>query len=194
MPNHTQTTAFEEGANKGKRRRCKDCWRLEAQCLCEDLPSLVNDVELVFLQHPLEKYQVKGTARLAALSLKKASFWVGETFDSQQQKAILGQEKQVFLLYPALDDLVKVMAPEELVASETGVAIQYAYYYLGWHLEENAQDVVCQSLVGAVATNQFAPRYSFVVCGNGTAQGQKCAEFVHFGSGASVVVAIGTRF
>lgn len=97
-----------------KRARCPDCWRLQAQCLCHDLPQLANQVELVFLQHPLEQFHVKSTARLAALSLIKQQFLIGETFDLQEQKAILGNAKNVYVLYPALDDKVAVTCPERL--------------------------------------------------------------------------------
>ena len=62
------------------RPRCARC--LRARCLCRLLPPAAwpHRVELVFLQHPLEQHEVKGTARLLSLALGRCRLLVGEDF------------------------------------------------------------------------------------------------------------------
>jgi DTW domain-containing protein YfiP len=56
---------------------------LRAHCLCALAlsPARAHETELVILQHPLEQFEVKGTARLLALSLARCSLRVGERFE-----------------------------------------------------------------------------------------------------------------
>ncbi|MBN2606040.1 MAG: DTW domain-containing protein [Thiotrichales bacterium] len=82
---------------------CTKCHRLENLCLCSALPELGNTVELVFLQHPLEQKQVKGTAWLTHASLSQSHFLVGEQFSSDELSHLV-QHKQTFLLYPASEE------------------------------------------------------------------------------------------
>lgn len=83
---------------------CTKCHRLENLCLCPAIPELDNQTEMVFLQHPLEVSQTKGTAWLTHASLKNSQFFVGEQFSQDQLAKILSPNKQCFLLYPATQD------------------------------------------------------------------------------------------
>lgn len=82
---------------------CTKCRRLQTQCLCSALCEIPNQVELVFLQHPLEQKQIKGTAWLTHACLKNSRFLVGETF-TDQALSFLQDDKNTFLLYPAAQD------------------------------------------------------------------------------------------
>lgn len=82
---------------------CTKCHRLEQLCLCSALPELDNQVELVFLQHPLEQKQIKGTAWLTHASLSRSRFIVGERFDDDAL-SFINDGKQTFLLYPEMED------------------------------------------------------------------------------------------
>ncbi|BBN60130.1 DTW domain-containing protein [Hydrogenovibrio marinus] len=82
---------------------CTKCHRLENLCLCSALPELDNQVELAFLQHPLEQNQVKGTAWLTHASLSQSHFLVGEQFSSDELSNLI-HNKHTFLLYPASEE------------------------------------------------------------------------------------------
>lgn len=98
------------------RERCEACFRLKTLCLCEPLPKIDNAVEVLFLQHPMEKLQVKGSARLTFLSLRHAHWQEGEAFDViPVLEQWLQDNMQVVLLYPLLGDKVPSMTPESLV-------------------------------------------------------------------------------
>ncbi|WP_084657332.1 tRNA-uridine aminocarboxypropyltransferase [Hydrogenovibrio kuenenii] len=83
---------------------CTKCHRLESLCLCSVLPELDNQVEVFFLQHPLETKHIKGTAWLTHASLKNTRFEVGEQFPKATLDDILRSNKRTFLLYPATQE------------------------------------------------------------------------------------------
>lgn len=89
-----------------RRPHCPRCLRALSACLCDLTAETANEIEVLVLQHPLEQYQAKGTARLLALSLQRCSVVVGETFDPLQLQALLhapaadGRALQPLLLYP----------------------------------------------------------------------------------------------
>lgn len=85
------------------REKCPDCLRLKSLCLCHAVTAFETPVEIVFLQHPLEQNQVKGTAFLTHRCLKGSQFLVGEQFSDEQLSPYLKQNKQTFLLYPPED-------------------------------------------------------------------------------------------
>lgn len=80
------------------RPRCPRCAR--ARCLCSLTlqPPLAHTLELVLLQHPLEQHEVKGTARLLALSLARCQLLVGDTFEPLPNP----EGRTEALLYPGL--------------------------------------------------------------------------------------------
>ena len=58
------------------------------------------DVEVLILQHPLEVFETKGTARLLHLSLSNSSMLVGEVFE----ETLLLSLKNTVLLYPTTSE------------------------------------------------------------------------------------------
>lgn len=97
------------------REKCPDCLRLKSLCLCHAITPFEPSVEVVFLQHPLEQNQVKGTAFLTHRCLKGSQFLVGEKFSTQQLSPYLKETKRTFLLYPPEDS---VNAPEVFNAAD----------------------------------------------------------------------------
>lgn len=84
---------------------CSRCERPEKVCLCDWITPINNRVQLGILQHPSEVSQVKGTAKIAQLSLKHCHTWVGESLtDLPGLVTWLKDGKHVFLLYPELND------------------------------------------------------------------------------------------
>ncbi|RUM90658.1 MAG: DTW domain-containing protein [Thiomicrospira sp.] len=97
------------------RKKCPDCLRLKSLCLCDAITPFESPVEVIFLQHPLEQNQVKGTAFLTHRCLKGSQFLVGEKFSNEQLSPYLTETKKTFLLYPPEDG---VDAPEVLSAAD----------------------------------------------------------------------------
>lgn len=62
---------------------------------------MANQVEVLILQHPLERDQAKGSARLLHLSLARSRMLTGEVFDAQAWLPI-GDFNHNILLYPDL--------------------------------------------------------------------------------------------
>ncbi|MEI8145645.1 MAG: tRNA-uridine aminocarboxypropyltransferase [Alphaproteobacteria bacterium] len=69
---------------------CPHCLKPPVLCVCEAVTPLDNRVALLVLQHPQEQDRLIGTARLAALNLKNATFKVGLSWPSLSKA--LGQE------------------------------------------------------------------------------------------------------
>ncbi len=83
---------------------CPTCQRPTKVCLCDFIERIDNQVEVGILQHPSEVDLVKGTAKIAQLSLSHCQTWCGE--DLQDLPGLvgwLGDDKPVFLLYPAIE-------------------------------------------------------------------------------------------
>ena len=88
---------------------CPRCERALVSCLCGLLPRvpLVNDVELLVLQHPNEAREAKGTAPLLRLGLASCEVRVGERFEPPMPRP----GRQDWLLYPADSGTAPVSAP-----------------------------------------------------------------------------------
>jgi len=87
---------------------CQVCQRPEKVCLCPWIKSIENRIELGILQHPTEVSQIKGTAKIAQLSLQDCCTWVLEDVDSSESfQAWLNNGEKVFLLYPGIDNQVE---------------------------------------------------------------------------------------
>ena len=84
------------------RQYCTRCQRPLVTCICNLCSHIENDVSVVFLQHPTEEKQAKGTAMLAHLSLQKSSIIVGENFNDNEtlNSLINDEDNNVLLLYP----------------------------------------------------------------------------------------------
>lgn len=83
---------------------CPSCQQPNKVCLCHFIEDIDNQVEVGILQHPSEVGLVKGTAKIAQLSLSHCQTWCGE--DLQDLPGLvdwLAAEKPVFLLYPAIE-------------------------------------------------------------------------------------------
>lgn len=76
---------------------CERCLCPLITCLCPLIRPVVNRVELLILQHPLEEHQAKGTARLLHLCLARSALRVGEVFDPTELAPLL---EGAVLLYP----------------------------------------------------------------------------------------------
>ncbi|WP_076591206.1 tRNA-uridine aminocarboxypropyltransferase [Herminiimonas arsenitoxidans] len=67
-----------------KRPSCIRCLRPQSTCICHWITPVVHEVEVLFLQHPLEVNNAKGSARLLHLSLPHSRLIVGENFDADE--------------------------------------------------------------------------------------------------------------
>jgi DTW domain-containing protein YfiP len=61
---------------------CPRCNKPAALCVCEGITPIDNRVHLLILQHPQEQDMELGSARLAALHLKNATFKIGLSWPS----------------------------------------------------------------------------------------------------------------
>lgn len=87
------------------RKVCSQCHRPEKVCICDFITSIDNNIEIGIFQHPTEVGQIKGTAIIADLALKKSKRWVGETLDDAPElQQWLKSSDKVFLLYPPTED------------------------------------------------------------------------------------------
>jgi len=87
------------------RKVCSKCHRPEKVCICDFITLIDNCVEIGIFQHPTEVGQIKGTAIIAELALKKSKRWVGETLDDAPElQQWLKSGNKVFLLYPPTEE------------------------------------------------------------------------------------------
>ncbi|WEJ62107.1 tRNA-uridine aminocarboxypropyltransferase [Thiomicrorhabdus lithotrophica] len=87
---------------------CPNCSRPQKVCICNFIKSIDNRVEIAILQHPAEVKQIKGTAIIAQLALTHCKTWVGEQLSELPGLVTwLTENKNVFLLYPEIDNQVK---------------------------------------------------------------------------------------
>ena len=98
-------------ASAAQRVACERCLRPQSACICRWITPTAHLVEVVVLQHPLEEYSAKGSARLLHLSLQHSRMVTGEVFAEPQLQALLHHpfepdavtpqnEKHTMLLYP----------------------------------------------------------------------------------------------
>ncbi len=80
------------------RARCYRCFRPQALCYCADVPQIDNETPIIILQHPRERFHPIGTARLAALSLKRCEIIVNS--DSRFAREPLPLPQGAGLLFP----------------------------------------------------------------------------------------------
>jgi DTW domain-containing protein YfiP len=87
-----------------KRPACKLCLRPEKTCICKLIYPVENQVSLVILQHPLEVFEVKNSARLLHLCLKNSQIHVGEDFGDTFFQKITSSVYYDILLYPDITE------------------------------------------------------------------------------------------
>ncbi|WP_353154315.1 tRNA-uridine aminocarboxypropyltransferase [Herminiimonas fonticola] len=123
--------------NTSKRLHCTLCLRPQRTCICQWVTPLEHDVEVLFLQHPLEVGNAKNTARLLHMSLPHSRLVVGETFPEHELRALLhasfdsanetdAPDKIVYpiLLYPENAAEQALIAPRtELMPAETHIRL-----------------------------------------------------------------------
>jgi DTW domain-containing protein YfiP len=99
---------------------CPRCLKPAALCVCDEVVPFDNSVELLILQHPQEQDRLLGSARLAALHFKNATFKIGLSWPSLSK--ILGREvdpKRWAILY--LGSLkAEALAPGRDIVVTTG--------------------------------------------------------------------------
>lgn len=84
-----------------ERVRCYDCHRPKAHCLCALITPVLNQTEILILQHTRERSHAFNTARLAELSLERSEVVVGH-IDRLASDAALEQKLEgAGLLYPS---------------------------------------------------------------------------------------------
>lgn len=104
MTNGSDVSGPEVGA-RGRRSSCDRCLRPCRACICRWVTPVVSEVALLILQHPLERSNAKGSARMLQLSVTGASMVEGETFRPEQLRTLLNQQgRQAVLLYPDTPD------------------------------------------------------------------------------------------
>lgn len=89
--------------NLTPRAMCGTCQRPDRVCLCQWIQPIKNRVEVGILQHPTEVMQIKGTAKIAELSLQNCHVWVGEDFTDEATLHHWLESGEVFLLYPEIE-------------------------------------------------------------------------------------------
>jgi DTW domain-containing protein YfiP len=83
-----------------KRESCSVCLRPLKTCICKHTHRVENSVSLVILQHPLEVYEAKNSARLLHFCLKNSHIEIGEFFGDSQLQEFQGDNYYNLLLYP----------------------------------------------------------------------------------------------
>ena len=86
-------------AESAKRARCPACLRAASSCICRWIAPVVQAVDVLILQHPLEVHNAKGSARLLHLSLPNSRMLTGEQFAPDTLAGLLAGKHNV-LLYP----------------------------------------------------------------------------------------------
>ena len=94
-------------SSPGKRPSCTRCLRPQNTCICQWITPVAPMVDVLVLQHPLEVYNPKGSARLLHLSLQGSRMATGEVFDGrlllgspEEDAPALHSPKYNILLYP----------------------------------------------------------------------------------------------
>lgn len=96
-------------STNAKRANCKHCLRAQKSCICDLVRPLSNITEVLIIQHPLEKKNAKGTARLLSLCLEHCKIVIGESFETDVLAKLLDGNYDNLLLYP--DDGTPAKAP-----------------------------------------------------------------------------------
>jgi len=92
-------------STSSSRKICPTCLRPQKVCLCQWIQPIDNALEVGILQHPSEASQIKGTAKIAQLSLINSQLWVGEAFSQTVSLHEWLKTGEVFLLYPEIEAL-----------------------------------------------------------------------------------------
>jgi DTW domain-containing protein YfiP len=117
-----------------KRLSCPKCLRPQNTCICHWITTIEHAIEVLFLQHPLEISNPKGSARLLHLSLPRSRLVTGETFSEVELHALLyapfdksdgGKVIQPILLYPDTSEDGRIEKSPAFIPPSSDAAIQY---------------------------------------------------------------------
>ena len=121
-----------------KRVLCTKCLRPQRTCICAWITPTEHNVEVLFLQHPLEIDNAKGSARLLHLSLARSQIISGEVFAEDKLRGLLyapfphqqdtdQKQKTILplLLYPSTAEDRNIATPPALLLPAGSAAIQY---------------------------------------------------------------------
>lgn len=120
-----------------KRALCTKCLRPQRTCICHWITPTEPEVELLFLQHPLEINNAKGSVRLLHLSLQSSHLVTGEVFPEDELHALLyapfprqddkahSKIIQPLLLYPSTAEDDKCAIPPVWTKITNAANIQY---------------------------------------------------------------------
>jgi DTW domain-containing protein YfiP len=80
------------------RDKCQECLKVRAACYCGSIKPYFNCKNIIILMHPSEKDHALGTARMAKLTFKNISLYIGEDFteDKELLRAIKSARCAVF--------------------------------------------------------------------------------------------------
>lgn len=117
-----------------KRAICTQCLRPQNTCICRWITPTEHAVEVLFLQHPLEIANPKGSARLLHLSLPRSRIVTGEAFSEEALQALLyapfdnsirGENIQPLLLYPDTSEDGRIEKSQTFIQPASSAATQY---------------------------------------------------------------------
>jgi len=119
---------------RAARRACPRCALPLPSCLCAWLRPTANQASLLILQHPMERDQAKGSARLLRLSLAHCHCEPGERFDPEVLAGWLsatqaGRAVRSLLLFPQAPG-----QPQEGASAEALAGLVEADELVRWQL------------------------------------------------------------
>ncbi len=85
---------------KVQRPVCTQCLRPQSACICYLVKPIVQAIEVLILQHPMEIHHAKNSGRLLHLSLANSRLLQAETLDAASWDKALKEPKYTVLLYP----------------------------------------------------------------------------------------------
>jgi DTW domain-containing protein YfiP len=101
---------------ESRRQHCPHCLRPSTTCICMYVRTVKAPVQVVILQHPLERQEAKNTGRLLHLCLINSQIFVGEDFSCEFFESLQQDHYLDLLLYPeTLDDLSLGVLPAPIL-------------------------------------------------------------------------------
>lgn len=94
---------------------CDRCRRPASVCYCAHIPTLPTRTQVLLLQHPRERDNAIGTARMAHLALPGSVLRVGVTFDDDTIVRRALAERPAYLLFPGPGALAPSELPDEAI-------------------------------------------------------------------------------
>lgn len=105
-----------------KRATCPRCLRALRACICACVRPVVNQTEVLIVQHPQEAKHIKNSARLLHLCLSQSRLLCDENVDAAL-KNLLSDDKQSVLLYPQTPNMPGAMISVDQIKSSANVRV-----------------------------------------------------------------------